>query len=639
MRRLAAIIFISLFCCGFTRWKSPRNALTKPADKQQQSIEYDDSLAPLYAYTDAIRLIYADGDTIAGRQALLRAVNCDTAYAPALYMLGVDAEMRDPDAAENYARRAYRADTSNRWYARQYARALILNERYAEALPIYEKLLRDDPAEPDNYRMLALLYQQHNQPFSALVILDSAEVRFGRLPGLSHIKRSLLLGTRQYDKALAEAEALAAEAPYDITAHLALGEMYAAAGRDSLALASFRRAAEYDSTNIEVLMALSDFYNHRRDERRYLAVAAQIFRNDDMPTDDKLRIWSRLSSDVAFYGRNYLQMEGLIRSLMLKYPDNDDVAEAYAMHLLASGERDEALEMFKRRTAERPDVKANYEMVIRLESYLFERPDSAARYIDAALRRFPDDFDLYMHGGSANSLTGRYDESERCFRRALKLADSDSLRSVVHGYLGDLCQAQANARVNPDGEEHVPDLFRRINADAGARRLMKRCFDEYEKALKADPDNASVLNNYSYFLSEQDKDVERAVEMGRRATEVARNVSTYLDTYAWALHKAGRDAEAKRIMQQALSLDTGNSAELQMHYGDILSALGERFMAEIYWRRALENGYPADAVLERFEKQKEAKDSKTSKESKESKDSKTSKDSQEQRQKPPRTNK
>ena len=599
MRRLAVILFISLFCCAFTPRKSPKSAVPRTAARQQ--IETPDSLVPLYAYTDAIRLIYSEHDTTAARKALLRAVACDTAYAPALYMLAIDAEAGNAAAAADYSRRAYRTDTSNRWYARQYARALIMNEQYDEAVTMYERLLRDEPQEPDNYRMLSLLYQQQSRPFSALVILDSAEVRFGRLPGLSHIKRTLLLATRQYDKALKEAEALAAEVPYDITAHLALGEMYAATGHDSLAMVSYRRAGELDSTSLEYLMAISDYYNRRGDYRRYLSTAALIFRNDGMSAEDKLHHWNRLSSDIAFYGRNYLQMSDLIRTLVLKYPDNDDVVTAYAMHLLASGESEAALALFKQRTAEKPDVKSNYEMVIQLESYLFERPDSAALYIDRALDRFPDDFGLCMQGGSAYSLTGRYDDSERCFRRALKLADSDSLRSVVHGFTGDLCQTRANARVNPEGAQHLPDLFAKINADPTARKLMKRCFAEYEKALRADPDNASVLNNWSYFLSEQNRDIERAVEMGRRAVELERN-STYLDTYAWALHKAGRNAEAKRTMQQALSLDRSDSAELQMHYGDILESLGEHFMAERYWRRAMENGYPAEAVAERMEK-------------------------------------
>ena len=610
MRKLAAIILIALFCCGFVPRKSTKSAVPSGAAQESQSGAeipdslIPDSLRPLYEYTDAVRLIYGDRDTVAGRLALLRAVACDSAYAPALYLLGIDAEMRDSTAAEEYSRRAYMADTTNRWYTRQYARTKIINAHYAEAVPLYEKLLRDEPAEPDNYRMLALLYQQQNKPYSALVILDSAEVRFGRQPILSQIKRGLLMGTHQFDKALAEAEAIVADDPADVRAHLSLAELYAAWGRDSLAMVSFGRARELDSTNLEVQMVMGDYYNRRGDYRRYLATVDEVFRNDAMPVGEKLRQWERITSDRGFYGQNFLQISDLIRTLMLKYPDNDDVVAAYAGHLLASGEREAALELYKRRIAQHPDVKSNYEWVIDIENIAFNRADSAAKYLSMALQRFPDDFLLHMREGSALGIMKRYGDAERSFRRALRLADSDSLRSVVHSYIGDLHQNHANATVNPEGAEHVPGLFAAINANPRARTLMKRCFAEYDLALRLNPDNAAVLNNYSYFLSEQDRDIERAVEMGRRATEVARNNPTYLDTYAWALHKAGRDAEAKRTMQQALSLDSSNSAELLIHYGDILASLGERFMAEIYWRRALEGGYPADAVTARFEQQK-----------------------------------
>ena len=605
MRKLTVLLLISLFFCGFMPQKGPKGAVpsggaVQPSEPLRHT-DIPDSLIPLYEYTDAVRLIYGERDTAAGRRALLRAVEHDSTYAPALYMLGIEAETHDSLAAEEYSRRAYMADTTNRWYTRQYARTKILNARYAEALPLYEKLLRDEPREPDNYRMLALLYQQQNKPYSALVILDSAEVRFGRQPILSQIKRGLLVGTRQFDKALAESEAIVADDPYDIDGYIALGELYAAWGRDSLALASFGRAREIDSASLEVQMALGDFYNRRGDYRRYLHTVDEVFRNDALPVGDKLRQWERITSDRSFYGQHYLQISDLIRTLMMKYPDNDEVTAAYAGHLLASGESDTALELYKRRIAEHPDVKSNYEWVIDIENIIFNRHDSVTKYIGEALRRFPDDFALLMREGSVLGIMKRYDEAERSLRRALRIADTDSLRSVVHAFIGDHFQQRAALIVNPDEKEHFPGLFRAINANPKARTLMKRCFAEYEQALALDADNASVLNNYSYFLSEQDRDIERAVEMGRRATEVARNNPTYLDTYAWALHKAGRDAEAKRTMQQALSLDTSKSAELLIHYGDILDALGERFMAEIYWRRALESGYPADAVAARFE--------------------------------------
>ena len=62
----------------------------------------------------------------------------------------------------------------------------------------------------------------------------------------------------------------------------------------------------------------------------------------------------------------------------------------------------------------------------------------------------------------------------------------------------------------------------------------------------------------------------------------------------------GEFEQARTYMRQALSLDRTGSAELPLHYGDILFALGERFMAETYWRKALELGADAKRIEQRI---------------------------------------
>ena len=60
--------------------------------------------------------------------------------------------------------------------------------------------------------------------------------------------------------------------------------------------------------------------------------------------------------------------------------------------------------------------------------------------------------------------------------------------------------------------------------------------------------------------------------------------------------------------QQAIALDGQESAALLVHYGDILHAMGEQFMAEIYWRKGLEKGYDADQITRRMEQGKAEKE-------------------------------
>ena len=109
-----------------------------------------------------------------------------------------------------------------------------------------------------------------------------------------------------------------------------------------------------------------------------------------------------------------------------------------------------------------------------------------------------------------------------------------------------------------------------------------------------------VLNNYAYFLSLEGRELERALAMASLVVTLTDNNPTYLDTQAWVLFKLGRIEEARKIMQKAVALDGQQSPELMLHYGDILHELGEQFMAEIYWRLALEKGYDARQIERRL---------------------------------------
>ena len=109
-----------------------------------------------------------------------------------------------------------------------------------------------------------------------------------------------------------------------------------------------------------------------------------------------------------------------------------------------------------------------------------------------------------------------------------------------------------------------------------------------------------VLNNYAYFLSLEERDLERALSMSSLVVALTDNNPTYLDTHAWVLFKLGRTEEAKKLLQKAVALDGQESPELMVHYGDILHELGEQFMAEVYWRRALEKGYDARQIEQRI---------------------------------------
>ena len=556
MRKGFAILLVALLCCGFV----PQHKASRQKCEQKPISEL---------YAEAIKAISIHKDTIASIVAIEAIFQQDSNHAPALNLLS--RLTKNSKNAVEYSERAYSQDTTNRYYLEDYGGALIRAGEYEKAVGVFEKIVAKS-TEPDHYRIYALLLDNSRRTAEALSVLDSADVRFGRIPQLGRMRQYFLLKTGQTLAAEADARKAVEEAPYLAENHIALAEIYASTRRDSLALVSFRQAIATDTLAIEPWMALGEYHQKRGDKASYLAVLERLFANEQLPLNAKIREWKSLANDMNSYRKFFAQYDALIKRLYIYYPASNEVAEQYAQHLIRLGDIEAALRLCKRLIDYQKPKVEDFTRVIEIENHL-NRPDSVRRYTDVALALFPRNTELLHMRGALASQRKEYDDALLSYKEALKHADNDTLRSTLWGAIGDV--------------EHQ-------------RNDKKRCYKAYEKALHCFADNAVVLNNYAYYLSLEGRNLERALMMITRALELSEKNSTYLDTMAWVLYKLGRYEEAKKYMQQALSRDRVQSADLAMHYGDILHALGEEFMAKTYWRKALERGADKSEVERRF---------------------------------------
>ncbi|MBK7711217.1 MAG: tetratricopeptide repeat protein [Bacteroidales bacterium] len=115
-----------------------------------------------------------------------------------------------------------------------------------------------------------------------------------------------------------------------------------------------------------------------------------------------------------------------------------------------------------------------------------------------------------------------------------------------------------------------------------------KAFETFEIAVKSDGEDLTVINNYAYYLAEQNQNLKEAEIMAKKVIEIEKNNNTYLDTYAWVLYKRGKLKEAARVMEQIINSGQAPDAEWFEHYGFIQAKQHNCTKAADSWNYAIQ---------------------------------------------------
>ena len=528
---------------------------------------------PLRLYTDALKRLTIYGDTVSAYRLTNEALKADSNYMPAAYLLSRIES--DDEKAWIAAERAVRADSTNHHLLHQAAERSLRAKKYSRAKQLLQRLVTDGQ-DPDHFRLLAILHMMTKENDKAIAVLDSAELKLGKIDFFSRMRQQIYLEAGAGDKALKSAVELVESAPYDPNNQLALADVYAAIGADSLADATFNTAIALDKTNADAWYGYASFLDSRKRYTEMLLAWRNIIEIPSVPLASKISIVESITSKRDFYRKNFLLIEPIITRLYQLHPQDVKVIDTYIVHLIAANKIEQALVLLKQRIAHRRPTEDELGRIIEIEHHL-GRLDSLEVYVDQATTLYPTKANFWNLKAWIQMQRSDSRGAIATLRSALKHAEDSKAKSSLWGSIGD--------QYHELGEQ-------------------RKSYDAYYKALNLNMNNAIVLNNFAYHLSVNNKSLKQALQMAKRATELSPNNATYLDTLAWVYYKLGEYEQAKKVMQQAMSFDRENSSELALHYGDILDALGSTFMAQTYWRKALERGADAAKIESRIAAQK-----------------------------------
>ena len=104
------------------------------------------------------------------------------------------------------------------------------------------------------------------------------------------------------------------------------------------------------------------------------------------------------------------------------------------------------------------------------------------------------------------------------------------------------------------------------------------------KIMAIAPNNQNAYNALGYSLAERNMRLEEALHADRKALELAPEDPFIMDSMGWVQYRLGKLKEAEELLRRAYALRP--DAEIAVHLGEVLWAMGQRDDARKLWRDA-----------------------------------------------------
>jgi len=368
-----------------------------------------------------------------------------------------------------------------------------------------------------------------------------------------------LISEGKYDEAQQKVNNLLKEFPDEVLYNGLLADIYRGKGDNKNASEVYDKMLKRNPDNGQIQLTFCDFLINEKDYEDLFIILNNVILNSKIEVENKISLMARIIElpDLNQYNDKIMI---ILMVFEATYNKNVIVPLLRPDFLIRQNKAGEAVDRLKEIIAGNNDNYYAWEklLVIYLQikdfNNLFKTGEECATRFN---RSFPAKL-LYANG-------------------ALELGKF----SIA---LDELKKAEILATNNK--ESIIQVLTMRADVYYRMKDYLK-AFETFETAIKADDQDLTVINNYAYYLAEQNKNLKEAEQMAKRVIEKEKDNTTFLDTYGWVLYKRGKLQEAAKVMESIINKGDKNDAVWYEHYGYILKKQNKCIEAIKNWNISL----------------------------------------------------
>lgn len=554
IRNIIVFVMLSFLLAGTGCSRKVIPGIRKEAGKNFDEATFN------YVYSEALRqkLMGNNGEALKYfEQCITMNPSSDASY---FQMAQIVLGNNDPGNARKYLKKASEIQPENVWYQIMMAGTYFQQKMLDSAAYHYETAVKIEPERSDLQLVLANLYTETGKSGKAREILENLDKKFGLSENTAVSLIRTLIREKRFEEAKTRINGLLLQEPDQIVYNGLLADIYQNEGKNEEALDVYSQLLERNPDDPVIQMKLCDFLLKEKEFDELFAVINTLILNGKISREEKIALFGGMIEDTVIVNRYSENMKMAMMILEATYVNDDIVLLIRPEFLTKQNKPEEAAARLEEIVKVKPDNYPAWEklLLIYYETRNFEKlqisgKEAATRFNRSILAKI-----LYAHAAMENKeYVTALDELKKA---EILAGDNQEIQLQIIMMKADIYYRSGN----------LDDAF--------------KSFDE---ALIRKSDDLTVLNNYAYYLAEQNVKLKEAEEMAKTVISREKDNTTFLDTYAWVLYKRGKAREAARIMEQIVNSGEDDDAEWYEHYGFILKKLGKCREAVDKWEKAI----------------------------------------------------
>lgn len=566
MKRL---LLISLIICALlpTYGKKKEKKRQAVIPKQEQRLNDNDLRRYQYFYLEAIRQ-EGLGNYPEAFELYRHCLEIDSLASESHFAIsGFYSSINKDSLALYHLKKAYSLDPKNDEFAERLGQYYLSQNMIEEGTRVYERLADMCHDRSDFLDVLTRIYQYKKDYPKMLETLNRLEEAEGQSENLTLSKMQVYSSMGDEKGAYEELSRLVKRHPNDLNYKVMMGNWLLANSRKDEALKAYKAVLKEEPGNPQAQMSLMDYYRTTGNSEEADTLLYRILENPETEAQTRISLMRQVVADNEQSGGDSTRILNIFSRILSLPQQTSDMAEMHVAYMnYKHMPTDSILSGLNRVLAINPEnIGARLQ---RLDIMWRDTIDeNVIAECEKAIDYTPEETALYYYLGLAKYLNKDEAGALKALRKGattIKEETPKEISSRIYMITGDILHSMNKS---------------------------EEAYAAYDSCLNINPNEISCLNNYAYYLSEENRDLKRAEQMSYKTIKAEPENTTYLDTYAWILYMQKRYEEARIYIDQALKNDsTETSSVIWEHAGDIYIRLGLKSDASNYWQKAIDSG-------------------------------------------------